>query len=284
MNRLPAESSACPRAPGESWLAKPPPTTDWIAGEKPPGEGWTRRKFALVLGFVLAFHLALIFLFGTKQPIVPRPVTNGPHLQLANRANEFITLGDPTLLARPNIHDLTTTFWRRMPPVAQPDFNWPAPPGYLPPMNASFGAAFHDFMQHRLPPEFALDFKPEPKAALPGVACVDPAPRTTLRIAGELARRPWLNPDALVPPSLPRNDVIAPSTVQLLVDTAGNVASAVVPEPNVSHDSAADQLALRLVRNLRFAPAPRLTFGEITFIWHTVPTNAVPLTNSNANP
>ncbi len=92
-----------------------------------------------------------------------------------------------------------------------------------------------------------------------------------------------LHPAALVPPPLPRNDVLAPSTVQLLVDTAGNVASAVVPEPNADHDYDADQLALQLVRNLRFAPAPRLMFGEITFTWHTVPTNAVPLTNANAD-
>ena len=70
-------------------------------------------------------------------------------------------------------------------------------------------------------------------------------------------------------PSLPRNDVIGPSTVQVLVDTAGNLASAVVVAPNA--DAEADQLALQLVRNLRFAPAPRLTFGEITFTWHTVP-------------
>jgi TonB family protein len=57
--------------------------------------------------------------------------------------------------------------------------------------------------------------------------------------------------------------------VQALVDTAGNVASAVVVEPNAAPE--ADQLALQLVRNLRFAPAAHLTFGEITFTWHTVP-------------
>ena len=277
MSDLPADSSALPSPPGESWLpGQKSPAGDWLGGPKPPGEGWTRRKFVLVLGFVLAFHLALIFLFGTKKQIVPRPVANVPHLQLVNAANEFIALGDPTLFARPNLHDLATTFWRRMPPVAQPDFNWPAPPGYLPPVNASFGAAFHDFMQHNLPPEFALDFKPEPKAGLPDVASVDSAPRTTMRISGELARRPLLNPAALVPPPLPRNDVIPPSTVQLLVDTAGNVASAVVAKPNAGHDYDADQLALQLVRNLRFGPAPHLMFGEITFTWHTVPTNAVP--------
>jgi hypothetical protein len=33
----------------------------------------------------------------------------------------------------------------------------------------------------------------------------------------------------------------------------------------------ADQRALQLARDLRFAPASRLMFGEITFTWHTVP-------------
>ena len=40
-------------------------------------------------------------------------------------------------------------------------------------------------------------------------------------------------------------------------------------------DAGADQRALQLVRKLRFAPASQLMFGEVTFIWHTVPTNAV---------
>jgi hypothetical protein len=40
----------------------------------------------------------------------------------------------------------------------------------------------------------------------------------------------------------------------------------------------ADQLALQLARQLRFAPAPQLMFGRIIFNWHTVPvtTNNVP--------
>jgi len=223
-------------------------------------------------------------LFGTKKPIVPRLVTRVPHLQLADSANEFLALGDPTLFARPNAHDVVTAFWRRLPSAEQPNFDWPAPPGYLPPTNKDFGVTFHDFVQHRRPPELTLNFKPEPKLTVPDVTWADATPRTTsVAISGELARRTLLNPEALVPPPLPSHDVIAPSTVQLLVDSAGNVASAVVLEPsvspivlepNASHDQAADQLALQLAGHLRFAPAPRLMFGEVTFTWHTVATNA----------
>ena len=279
MSDLPADSPTLPPSPGESWLPGRKTTADdWLGKPQPPGEGWTRRKFMLVLGFVLAFHLALIFLFGTKKQILPRPVTNVPRWQLVNGASEFIALGDPTLFARPNAHDLVSAFWRRRPPVPQPDFDWTEAPRYLPPAPGNLGALFRDFMQRSRPPEFALNFKPEPKDTVPNVAWNDAMPRmNAVQISGELARRALLNPNALVLPALPRNDVIAPSTVQLLVDTAGNVASAVVVEPNVDHDHEAAQLALQAVRHLRFAPAPRLMFGAVTFTWHTVPTNAVPV-------
>jgi hypothetical protein len=74
----------------------------------------------------------------------------------------------------------------------------------------------------------------------------------------------------------PYADVIAPSKVQVLVDAAGNVVSAVLlPSENgftaADHYDAADQRALELARALRFTPSARLTFGRITFNWQTVP-------------
>jgi TonB family protein len=252
--------------------ALPPPSESWLPGPKPPDEGWTQRKFYFVLAFVLAFHIALIFLFGSKKQAMPRPVTNVPHVQLAEDGNEFIALGDPTLFARPNAHDLVTVFWRRMPGIVQPDFNWTEPPRYLPPAPEDFGAAFHDYMRSRGTVELVLNFKPEPKLILPDLAFENAMPRvTTMQISGELGQRRLLHSDAL--PSLPRNDVLAPSVVQAVVDPSGNVASAVVLESN--GDSDADRMALKLARDLRFVSAPRLTLGEITFAWHTVPTNSI---------
>jgi hypothetical protein len=85
-------------------------------------------------------------------------------------------------------------------------------------------------------------------------------------------------------PSLPFADVIAPSRVQVLVDEAGDVVSAIVlPSDNnleaLSHYDTADQRALELARAARFAPSPRLTIGQMIFTWHTVPP---PATNSPA--
>jgi TonB family protein len=241
----------------------------WLPGPKPPDEGWTRKKFLLVLLFAFAGHVALVFMLGTRQPILPRPVTNVPRLRLANNANEFLALGDPTLFARPNPHDLVTAYWRRLPTATPPTFEWPAPAGYLTNASATLGLQFLDFMRNLHPAEAPLRFKPEPSATPPEVAAISAPLRTTWQITGDLAGRPVIAGSLAPPPSIPGADVIGPSTVQLLVDTAGNVASAVVLAPNTNPE--ADQLALQLVRNLRFLPAPRLAFGEITFTWHTVP-------------
>ena len=241
------------------------------------GDGWTQKKFVFLIVFALALHVALIVVFGTKKQIVPRAMADVPHLQLAESANELIALGDPTLFARPNAHDLVTAFWQRPPTVKQPDFRWPEDSRYLPPAPEQFGAAFREFMRTNPPAEMPLSFKPEPKLTEPAIAFDEAMPQaTTMQISGELARRRLLTRIEL--PSIPVNDVIAPSKVQALVDTAGNVASTVLLPDNsieaAAHYDVADQRALQFARNLRFAPAPKLMFGEIVFNWHTVPTNA----------
>jgi hypothetical protein len=265
-----------PKRPGETWLAEsPPPAEDWLAGPKPPSEGWTKKKFFLVLAFVLVLHVALIFLFGTKKQIVPRAVTNVPHLQLPDKPNELTALSDPTLFVRPNAHDLVTIFWRHIPAVTQPNFTWTEDPRYLPPAQEDFGIALRKYENKNDAAEFPLNFKPEPKSIAPPVAYFAPVPQvTTMQISGELAQRRLLNTIEL--PSPQYNDVIDRSKVQVLVDTAGNVFSPVLLESCGVGEI--DQRALQLARYLRFAPAPQLTFGEITFTWHTVPTNTIPAT------
>ncbi len=253
MSDLPADSSALP-----------PQTRS---------ESWSRNRFLFFIAFALAFHLALIVIFGTTKPIVPRAVTKVPHLQLATAANELIALGDPTLFARPNAHDFVTEFWQRPPVASQPDFNWTeAPRWLLQPDAGQLGAAFIQFMQTNEPSGRPLNFTPAPEVIEPVIAS-DGAlpPATTLQISGELARRLLTTQTNF--PSIQVNDVIPPSKVQALVDPAGNVASAVLLESSTL--AAADQQALQLARNLRFTPAPRLMFGEITFVWHTVPVISV---------
>lgn len=279
-------------------LAPQTQTGGWPAGSKPLDEGWTRNKFIFLVAFVLALHVALIFIFGTKRQIVPRAVTNIPHLRLADNASELIALRDPTLFARPNAHDFVTAFWRRTPPIRQPLSSWTEAPRFLPPAPEQFGLAFREFMQTNPPPETPADFKPEPKLIKPAVAFDDAMPqKTTMQISGELARRRLLGQiefttnsgtititgytpaigRAIIPattdglPAIPVNDVIEPSKVQALADPSGTVVSVVLLQ--ASGLGLADSSALAIARTLRFAPATRLVFGEITFNWHTVPTN-----------
>jgi hypothetical protein len=255
--------------------AVPPPVEGWLAGPKPPSEGWTQNKFFFVLILVLALHVALIFLLSSKKHIVPRAVTNIPHLQLADSANELIELSDPTLFARPNAHDLVTAFWRHIPAVSQPNFTWTEDPRYLPPAPQDFGVGLREYVRNSEATEFPLNFKPQPKLVTPDVAYNAPVPQTTtMQISGELAQRRLLNTIEL--PSPPYNDVIDASKVQVLVDTTGNVFSSVLLESCGVSDI--DQRAVQLAGTLRFAPAPQLMLGEITFTWHTVPTNTVPAT------
>jgi TonB family protein len=257
------ENTALPKPSGEGVLAGPPPLR----------EAWTQKKFTVILVVTLVLHMGAIMLLETTKTNVPRLATAVPHLRMVDNTNELIALSDPSLFARPNAHELVTTYWRRLEPPKQPNFNWIEAPGYLPPTNADFGGFYSNFVEHLQAGELTLNFKPEPKTIIPNVILEDDLPPvTTMQISGELAGRRLLT--SLELPSLPVNDVLQPSRVQALVDTFGNIASAIILQPTT--DSAADQRALQLVRTLRFAPAPHLMFGGITFTWHTVP---LPLTN-----
>ena len=120
-----------------------------------------------------------------------------------------------------------------------------------------------------------LQLKPPLKLSTP-VLPIEPvlAQASTLLIQGDVARRQLLN--QIDVPSLPYNDVIAPSKVQVVVDAAGNVVSAVLLPPDnpveaAGHYEAADRRALEIARTARFAPAAHLTLGRLIFNWRTVP-------------
>lgn len=252
--------------------------TDGFAAPKPDGEGWSRAKWLTLIALIFAAHVAFIFAFGKKSEIVSRAVVHVPALKLANDSDKLLTLNDPTLFALPHERDFTSAVWLKMSGVKQPPFRWTEPPRWLPLSAKNLGAAFQQFMRTNYFAGYQLDFKPQPKLNAP-VFPVEPllAQNSTLQIAGELARRRLLNQINL--PSLPYDDVIAPSIVQVLVNAAGNVVSAVLLPPENSmeaggHYDVADQRALEIARRLRFTPAAQLTFGKIIFNWRAVPSAA----------
>ena len=233
-----------------------------------PGESWSRRKFYSVILLVLLAHIAFIFVFGATKPIVPRAVGPVPQLQLAAAANELIALGDPTLFALPQANDFASAVWLRQLAITPPSFAYTEPPQFLPLPVEKLGATFTAFVATNQFADFQFNFKPEPLLVVANSVFNSPLPtQSTFHIAGELAARPLLN--AVAVPSLPLNDVLVPSRVQALVDVDGNVISTVLLDS--SGNETADQLALKLTRNLRFAPANQMAFGEVIFHWHTIP-------------
>jgi len=248
------------------------------AGKNP----WPRSRWLTWIALVFAAHIALIFAFGGRNPIVPRAVKDAPVLNLADAADERLALNDPTLFALPHRRDFASASRKQM-SVEQPSFRWTEPPSWLPLSAEQLGTVFNEFMQTNSFPGLELQLKPLLKLSAPGLP-IEPvlAQTSTLLSEGDIAQRPLLNPVNV--PSLPYNDVIAPSKVQVLVDPVGSVISTVLlPSDNpleaASHSADADRRALELARAARFAPGPRLTFGRLIFNWHTVP-----MTNTNEPP
>jgi hypothetical protein len=258
------------------------PSEDWLAVPKPPREGWSGTRWLAVILLALAAHVGFILTFGENKPAAPRAVTNVPTLRLAHATDELVALNDPTLFARPQHLDFAATAGLNLPGVKPPSFRWTEPPRWLPLAADGLGATFGEFLQTNLFLGHLLDFKPAQELSRPGLP-FEPAlaQHSTMQIMGELARRELPSEISLTNWAYP--DVLAPCMVQVLVDAAGNVVSAVVlPSENGlaadGHYETADQRALEVARALRFKPASQTTVGQIIFKWHTVP--VVPATAS----
>jgi len=253
------------------------------AGEPNPRSKspWRWSRWLLLIVLVLAAHVALIFMFGGSKPITPRAVTNAPKLELATRSSEWLSLNDPTLFALPSREGFAGPAWLEPPHVQFTQLEWTEPPRWLQLPVGDLGAIFSEFMQTNLFAGFRFELTPPPRFTEPVVPWEPQfAQSSTFRVEGDLVRRPLLTPMALT--SWPYADVIAPSRVQVLVNAAGQVVSAVLlPSENSDEvrDADADQRALELARAARFAPASNLTLGNLIFSWRTV---ALPATNAPA--
>jgi len=248
----------------------PPPAMP----ESTPERRWSWRDWLLFIPFVLAVHVALIFIFGDYRFPRVRPTINAPQFQLAGDAGEWLALGDPTLFVLPHARDFN---WLRMPDVKPSPFRWTESPRWLSLPTGSLGTVFNRFMQTNSFDGFALDLKPAPKLDAPTVPPL-PMPQATSgwRLDDTLARRS-LSGETLLP-DLPYADVIKPATVQVTVNVDGNVVSAVLLASSGYRE--ADQRSLETARSLRFKPSRHLTVGQVVFHWRTVP----PDTSTSVSP
>jgi hypothetical protein len=244
-----------------------------IAGPKPDDEGWSKRKWFIVIAIIFAAHIAIIFTLGERKQIVPRPVTNVPNLKLADNSGQMLALDDPTLFALPHLEGFAGPALRIQQLGQFRRQDWTEKPRWLEMPAENLGATFSRFMQTNYFAGHPLNFKPQPKLNTPPAEPVL-AQNSTLKIVGGLTQRRLLNEIDL--PSLQYSDVIAPSKVQVLVDTSGDVVSAVLLPSENSIEAAGraaigDTTALQIALKLRFAPSSQLTLGKLIFNWHTVP-------------
>jgi hypothetical protein len=272
----------------------------------PPVQHWTWIRWLVAIAIVFVLHVMLIFIFGAHKPTRPEPVVDTPSLALASAANDWLDLNNATLFALPDRDGFAGEMWAPY-PLSLHQQDWTEEPHWLSGTNSlpvnELGARFNRFVQTNVFAEVALDFTLSPPLAAPVVPPPSPPQGSSLRIEGDIVKRPMLNTISL--PSWPYADVIAPSVVQVLVDAAGNVVSAtLLPpdsylEPSALGDNMgpsavryaeADQRAVELARSARFAPLSpdagsieanplaQLTVGRLIFDWE-----AVPATNANGH-
>jgi hypothetical protein len=198
-----------------------------------------------------------------------------PQLKLASRLDELVALENPALFALPNPRDFASVVWRKTPGVVLPSFNWTETPRWLPLAKKDLGAVLSQFMSTNIFARAPLNFKPAPQFTLPSLGIASALPEiSTLQVSENLDRRQLISQPPI--PVLSRSDVVAPSRVRIVVDTAGNVLSSVLLPAGNTEESAgssteADDQALVLARNLRFKPASQITLGSVIFYWHTIP-------------
>jgi hypothetical protein len=243
--------------------------------EARPGKGWSRTRLLTVIALVAGLQIALIFSFGEKGKILPRAVIDVPMLKLAGNTSAQLALDDPTLFVLPSPKDFASACWLKIHSNPAPDFRWTEPPRWLPMSTNGLGNALGQLMHTNFFQNSPFNFAPVAELSTPTVP-EEPAPveNSTLQIDGELAQRQL--PAEISLTNWPYADVIAPSKVQVLVDTAGNVVSTVLLPPDSGFTAAdqyekADQRALEIARALRFTRAASPAFGHVIFNWHTVP-------------
>jgi TonB family protein len=218
----------------------------------------------------------LIFLLSAKAP--PRAASAG-----ASNALRLVTpqpaardslaqfgVSDPAQSALVSPQGYSGPTWLLLPRLDPGSSEWLEPPRWLTQYQGWLALPSKALTERpsALPPLVAIPPPTTPLAA--PVAAHPVSSKSALRLEGGLQRRPLLNAPEL--PGWEFNDVLLPTVVQVVVDETGAVLNATLLSR--SGLETADQRALRVARNLRFAAAtdpsaPGLTWGTAVFQWHS---------------
>jgi hypothetical protein len=253
----------------------------------------------------LVFVGQLFFTWVLAERVV-RPVQQAKYgapvalltLPSANQAlHEHPSVAGATLFALVDPRGFSGAAWLRAEPRETALTEWREPDFWLPANPQRLGLPFQRFIQTNAPQLTSAAVVPAFQRTPISLPPVIHSTQSSLTVSGELtARKLLLHPTV---PSWPVADTLRPSHVSVAVDASGNVFSAVlettvnlgVEQKAVNPVQAlADQKAVELVQQLRFAPSPTrkpsspigadLTWGTVIIRWQTTApaiTNAPPL-------
>ncbi len=248
-----------------------------------PRLGWW---VAVLLVFALQFGFIVALGSRTEKPARTTPATSSLELR-ASAPNELMTLRDPTMFILPHREGFSGQAWLQMPPLPVRTYTWTEPQQWLDLRAEKLGGVFQDFMQTNDFASARFEIFPEPAVSEPNVPPTAPLmSHSTLQVKGDLANRAIVSQPDL--PAMPGADLLANSSVQVLVDAGGNVLSAVLTQdpgrspvlyPSGNGSSDADRTALDLAKSVRFAPltqrnggqSSKAMVGTIIFEWQTIP-------------
>jgi hypothetical protein len=251
---------------------------------------WPRHRWAAMIVLIFAGQAGFIFWLSARknEQLPASPSLAGPVIYFpANQTTELPGVSDPTLFVLPGVHSFSGPAWMQFSPATYQPGKWTEPPRPLPLAILQLGATLTEYVRTNQPRPFELALAPEPDVDPIGYLPLDES-QSTVSIEGALADRGLLVP--LQPESRPAAEILTNTEVQVAVDAAGHVFSAVLLGKSASADANAS--ALKLARSARFeplrwlgvkppAPAPDgLSWGTMVFHWRTIapPAPATPST------
>jgi len=237
------------------------------------------------VGSIFLLQVVLIFVLSSRPNSSVNPVKPSGRLSLLSPLGPTspsatpLWLDDPAQVALVSARGFSGPTWRRLPRLEPGWLSWSDLPQWvtqdLTRLAVSRSLASPSGVVSHVPP--LAPPKPFVGAAAP--PALAPVPQSTVRVEGDLGKRRRLDAPEL--PAWPHPDVLAPTTVQTVVDREGTVLSATLLTS--SGHPGADQKALELARAARFEPSgpgpevPPLTWGQLVFRWQVVsPSTNVP--------
>lgn len=242
--------------------------------------GWSQRRWWTTIGLALAGQLLLVFLVSERpQPQLGRLAAPGrvqlvgsPWSSNPSSWSEAPWLSDAAQFALASPHGFSGPVWQQLPRFSPQVMEWSEPPRWLTQEVSRLGSSFTAGQEAGGRLSRVVAERPAPAVSgLPAFAAAT-STNSALRVEGEWDGRRLLTEPALA--CWPHNDVLLPSTVQVVVNPQGLVMSATLL--GGSGLAAADQRALELARAARFEPLSGpiqglgLSWGRLVFQWRAV--------------